>query len=97
LFDLKADPSEWHNLIGKAECKAIEEQLKAHILEQLNPDVIDRATIDCVRKRTMIRRTMAISGKRWDVDSHFDPTRSVTDQYLPEADTMFTRGQELIT
>jgi hypothetical protein len=83
LFDLKADPAKWYNLIGKAECKAIEEQPKARILQQLNPDAIDRAAMDCVRKRMMIRRAMAIRGKRWDVEPHFDPTRLVPDQYLP--------------
>ena len=83
MFDLEADPGEWHNLVGQPEYKEIEGQLRARILEQFDPDAIDKAVTESVRKRTLVKRAMDISGTRWDVEPRFDPTKGITDQYLP--------------
>ena len=83
LFDLGADPGEWSNLAGRAEYAEIEERLKARILEQFDPDGIERAVTESVRKRDLIRRAMGITGTRWDVEPRFDPAQGITDQYLP--------------
>lgn len=83
LFDLEADPGEWHNLAGKLEYRKVEEQLKAHISELFEPDAIDTAVRESVRKRTLIKRAMEITNTRWDVEPRFDPTKGVVDQYLP--------------
>jgi choline-sulfatase len=82
LFDLEADPGEWNNLVGQPEYKEIEEQLKARIFELFDPNAIDDAVMESVRKRTLIKRAMETSGTRWDVEPRFDPTKGVTDQYL---------------
>ena len=82
LFDLEADPGEWHNLAGQPEYREVEAQLKARILEQFDPDAIDQAVTESVRKRTLIRRAMEITGTRWDVEPRFDATKGITDQYL---------------
>jgi choline-sulfatase len=82
LFDLEADPGEWHNLAGLPEYKEIEEQLKARIFELFDPDAIDDAVMDSVRKRTLIKRAMESTHTRWDVEPRFDPTKGITDQYL---------------
>jgi choline-sulfatase len=83
LFDLKTDPGEWSNLAGRAEYAEIEQHLKARVLEQFDPDGIERAVTESVRKRDLIKRAMGITGTRWDVEPRFDPTKGVTDQYLP--------------
>jgi hypothetical protein len=38
--------------------------------------------MESVRKRTLIKGAMEISGTRWDVEPRFDPTKGITDQYL---------------
>ena len=43
LFDLEADPGEWHNLAGNPEYKEIETQLKTRMLEKFDPDAIEEA------------------------------------------------------
>jgi choline-sulfatase len=82
LFDLETDPGEWRSLAGKPEYKEIEEQLKARILEQFDPDVIDKTVMESVQKRTLVKRAMEISDTRWDAEPYFDPTKGITDQYL---------------
>ena len=82
LFDLEADPGEWHNLADKPEYKGIEEQLRARILAQFDPDATDKAVMESARKRALLKRAMEISGTRWDVEPRFDPTKGITDQYL---------------
>lgn len=83
LFDLQADPGEWQNLTGRPEYREVEEQLKARILEQFDPEAIDQAISESVRKRTLIKQAMEITGMRWDVEPRFDPTVGILDQYLP--------------
>jgi choline-sulfatase len=82
LFDLEADPGEWNNLVGQPAYKEIEEQLKARIFELFDPDAIDDAVMESVRKRTLIKRAMESTHTRWDVEPRFDPTKGITDQYL---------------
>jgi|Deesub1362A_J573_1020465.scaffolds.fasta_scaffold07033_2 choline-sulfatase len=82
LFDLETDPGEWHNLVGDPRYKDVEERLKACILEQFDPDAIDRAVTESVRKRALIRRAMEITQTRWDFEPRFDPTKGILDQYL---------------
>jgi len=82
LFDLETDPGEWHNLVGDPRYKDVEERLKARILEQFDPDAIDRAVMESVRKRALIKRAMEITHTRWDVEPRFDPTKGILDQYL---------------
>ncbi|HIC88875.1 MAG TPA: choline-sulfatase [Anaerolineae bacterium] len=86
LFDLEADPGEWHNLVGDPRYKDVEERLRTLILVQFAPDAIDRAVMESVRKRALIKQAMAITHTRWDVEPRFDPTRSITGQYLPETE-----------
>jgi choline-sulfatase len=85
LFDLEADPGEWHNLSGRPGYKEIETQLQGRILRQFDPEAIEQAAQESVRKRTLIKRAMETTGTRWDVEPRFDPTRRISDQYLPGA------------
>jgi choline-sulfatase len=85
LFDLEADPGEWHNLSGEPAYREVEDRLKERILELFDPDAIDRAVGESVRKRALVKRAMQITGTRWDVEPRFDPTKGITDQYLPDA------------
>jgi choline-sulfatase len=83
LFDLEADPGEWRNLAGRPAYKDIEEHLRARILAQFDPDGIERAVMESVHKRMLVKRAMALTGTRWDAEPRFDPAKGITDQYLP--------------
>jgi choline-sulfatase len=83
LFDLEADPGEWNDLSGRTEYEEIKEQLKARIHELFDPDAIDKAIMESIQKRTLIRRAMDTGHTRWDVEPRFDPAKDITDQYLP--------------
>ncbi|MBD3307251.1 choline-sulfatase [candidate division KSB3 bacterium] len=82
LFDLEADPGEWHTLSGNPAYQEIEAALHARVLEQFDPDAIDAAVTASIRKRELIQHAMSITGLRWDIEPRFDPTKGITDQYL---------------
>jgi choline-sulfatase len=82
LFDLEADPGEWDNLSGRPKYREVEEGLRARILGRFDPDAIEEAVMESVRKRALIRGAMEITGTRWDVEPRFDPVKGIIDQYL---------------
>ena len=75
LFDLAEDPEEWTNLAGTPEYRAVEEQLKAGILAQFDPDQIEKDVSESLLKRRLIREAMRASNTNWDYSPHFDATR----------------------
>jgi choline-sulfatase len=83
LFDLEADPGEWHNLAGQPEYASIEQQLKACLLEQFDADAIEASVLESVQKRALVMRAMQITSTRWDFEPRFDPTAGISDRYLP--------------
>jgi len=83
LFDLQADPGEWHNLAGDPAYADRKRALKAHILAQFDPEAIDIEVQASVRRRQLIREAMARTGTRWDVAPSYDPRRDTLSQYLP--------------
>lgn len=62
LFDLEADPAE----LSPIEDAAVEEELRARILERFDPDRIAADGEASVRRREVIRRAMERNGTRWD-------------------------------
>jgi choline-sulfatase len=83
LFDLVADPGEWNDLSCRTEYEEIKKELKTRIHELFDPDTIDKATMESIQKRTLVRQAMDIGHTRWDVEPRFDPVKDITDQYLP--------------
>jgi len=83
LFDLQADPGEWHNLAGQPEYQATEAHLKACLLQQFDPNAIEQAVRASVQRRLVLKRAMERTRTRWDYEPRFDPTKGITDQYLP--------------
>ena len=75
LFDLEEDPGEWTNLAGAAEYAAIEEELKARILAQFDPDQIEKDVSESLLKRRLIREAMRANDTTWDFSPHFDATQ----------------------
>lgn len=82
LFDLEVDPGEWSDLSGRRGYEQIEEQFQARIYELFDPDAINKATLESIQKRTLVRRAMDIGHTRWDFEPRFDPTKDIIDQYL---------------
>lgn len=87
LFDLEADPGEWHNLAGQPQVAELEAELKALILNRFDPDAIDEAVKLSVARRKLLKKAMQITRTRWDIEPHFDPSKGITDQYLVGAGT----------
>lgn len=78
LFDFENDPEEWNNLIGKAEYKEIEEELKSLILSHFDPEQIDKKAEENIEKRWVIRRTHEnYPGPGWN----FTPDHDVDHAY----------------
>ncbi len=82
MFDLEVDPGEWSDLSGRRGYEQIEEQFQARIYELFDPDAINKATLESIQKRTLVRRAMDIGHTRWDFEPRFDPTKDIIDQYL---------------
>ncbi|CAA9210888.1 MAG: Choline-sulfatase [uncultured Chloroflexi bacterium] len=85
LFDLEADPGEWHNLIGdgNAEHARIEEELRQAIVERFNLDAIETHIRRTIASRTLIRQAMKRNGTLWDYQPIFDANKDAMQQYLP--------------
>ena len=75
LFDLEADPGEWHNLSGLSEVKELEAELHALILAQFDPDRLTEAGQESVRRRKVIREALQRNDVHWDYQPDFDATR----------------------
>jgi choline-sulfatase len=83
LFDLDADPDEWKSLAGKPEYAQVEAHLKELIFTHFDPDAIEAAVAESVRRRWLVKKAMDITGAKWDVEPRFDPTRPIDEAYLP--------------
>ena len=74
LFDLDADPGERESLAGRPDLREVEEELRAAILTDFDPDRIAADGAASVRRRELIRQAMALNGTRWDYSPIFDAT-----------------------
>ena len=83
LFDIDADPGEWHNLVDDAAHREIAQALRGRILERFDPDAIARENLESLYRRRLIRDTMTKQGHTWAHFPHFDARRGSLDQYLP--------------
>jgi choline-sulfatase len=82
LFDLEADPGEWHNLAEEPGYEGIVETLKGRILERFDPAAIEAVVQASVENRWLLKRAMQITKTRWDVEPRYDPHKSVLEAYL---------------
>lgn len=83
LFDVEADPGEWHNLIDAPEYQTIRADLKTILLQQFDPDEIDTEVQMSTNRRQLVREAMNRTGTSWDVVPSFDPRKNALSQYLP--------------
>jgi choline-sulfatase len=75
LFDLEADPGEWHSLAGQPAMEAVENKLRGLILQQFDPDRLAAEGLMSVRRREMLRQAMARNNIHWDYFPYFDATK----------------------
>ena len=83
LFDLDADPGEWHNLCGDAAHSNAEESLRTHILDHFDPDAMASANLESLYRRRLISGVMTEHGHSWAHFPKFDARRNALDQHLP--------------
>ena len=83
LFDLEVDPGEWRNLARQPEYAETEAHLKGLIFSHFDPDTIDVAVTESVRRRWLVMKAMELTSTTWDVEPRFDPTRPIDEAYLP--------------
>jgi choline-sulfatase len=75
LFDLTADPNEWHNLAGLPEYDAIEQELKALVLSHFNVDDITTTIAARLEQKKIVRQAMHQNATHWDYQPYFDATQ----------------------
>ncbi|HEX6292063.1 MAG TPA: sulfatase/phosphatase domain-containing protein, partial [Herpetosiphonaceae bacterium] len=75
LFDLEADPGEWHSVAGQPALRAVEEELHARMLQQFDPDRLAADGVLSVRRREMLRQAMARNNTHWDYFVYIDATQ----------------------
>lgn len=75
LFDLEADPGEWHNLAGQPGRQELEAELRGLILARFDPDRIEAEGAASVARRLVIKAAMERNDTRWDYQPYFDATR----------------------
>jgi choline-sulfatase len=90
LFDLQNDPGEWNNLIGEKEYADVADHLHSLILDRFDPGAIDQDVRRSVARRWLLKEAMEKTGVSWDVEPRFDPTKPVTEQYLPGKQPPYT-------
>lgn len=78
LFDLRADPGEWHNLAGNPAHKGIGDDLRARILNKFDPDAIEEDLQQSLLKRAVIKETLHRNDTHWDYQPFFDATKQYT-------------------
>jgi choline-sulfatase len=83
LFDLVADPDEWHNLADDPAHAEVKIELRAAILDRFDPDAIECEVTSGLLRRRLIRTAMQRTGTRWDAQIRLDGTRDAMAQYLP--------------
>lgn len=81
LFDMEADPGEWHNLAGQTTYQALEAELKARLLNQFDPEAIERAIQESIPRRTLLNRWMKAVNLSWAYSPSFDTDQRTLDQY----------------
>lgn len=83
LFDLEADPGEWHNLANDLAHKSTADALRQAILDQFDPDAMATQNLASLHRRALIRDTMKQHNQTWAHFPYFDARRGAMDQYLP--------------
>jgi hypothetical protein len=82
LFDLEADPGEWHNLVEDAGCAEAAAQLQGEILQRFDPERMARENLESLYRRQYIANVMKANGTYWNHFPHFDARRGTLEQYL---------------
>lgn len=83
LFDMHADPDEWHNLSGNSAYATLEADLKSRILQQFDPAAIERDIQASIRRRRLLKTWGNKTGVSWKYTPEFETHKRTLDQYLP--------------
>jgi choline-sulfatase len=82
LFDLEADPGEWHNLVEEAQYGETAAALRKTILQRFDPERMAAENLASLYRRRAIRDAMKANGSYWNYVPDFDARKGALDQYL---------------
>lgn len=83
LFDLAADPGEWHNLARQPAYAPLEAEFRTRLLHQFDPAAIEREIQASIQQRQLLKRWTEMVGIDWAYTPEFKPGKQRTlDQYL---------------
>jgi choline-sulfatase len=75
LFDLEADPGEWHDLLGSPELADVERELRDAVHARFDAARLAAEGAASIHRRELIARAMARNGTHWDHQPFFDARR----------------------
>jgi choline-sulfatase len=75
LFDLEADPGEWHDLLGSPELAEVERELRDAVHARFDAARLAAEGAASIHRRELIARAMARNGTHWDHQPFFDARR----------------------
>lgn len=75
LFDLDADPGEWHNLVQEPVYQQLATELEGLILAHFDPEQLAAAGQESVRRRLVIKEALRRNDVHWDYVPDFDQRR----------------------
>ena len=82
LFDLNADPGEWHNLANDPSHKTTAMHMRNLILDRFDPDSMAAENLDSLYRRRLIRDSMTKHGQTWAHTPAYDARKGASDQYF---------------
>jgi len=74
LFDLEADPGEWHSLAEDPAHAEVVAQLHALLLERFDPEALEREGAATITRRVIVAEAMQRNDTHWDYTPIFDGT-----------------------
>jgi choline-sulfatase len=75
LFDVEADPGEWHDLVGRPGLADVERELRSAILQRFDVERLAAEGAASIHRRELIARAMARNGTHWDHQPFVDARR----------------------
>ncbi|MBN1402372.1 MAG: choline-sulfatase [Anaerolineae bacterium] len=75
LFDVEADPGEWHNLVDDPAYAQVAQGMRDQILSRFDPDAIEAELQESLLARPIVHQATVANDTHWDHFPYFDATK----------------------